>query len=258
MSKTDTPYRHMLTDALAFSSASHSPCVGVCDHSASQDCSGCHRPHDEVEGWREADPDIRLQRWHELPKSLASAGIKTMRLPLSQEAILELAHKRLHDGGSWMLGGSRFHAATDRHLEGLSATNADQSVTITLASDIKMRAVLWAPAGHRLDEDMAQLPIALVTPRIRIERQEGWHQRPQSGGYTNTLYLSELMRISANPDARDATSIKMESVIAEAEIQMRDHPAPDFGKMADMPNGLVLPESYVLGLMLLSPATVIS
>lgn len=258
MNKPNISYRHMLTDALAFSSASHSPCVGVCDHSASQDCSGCHRPHDEVEGWRDADPDLRLQRWHELPKSLASAEVKTMRLPLSQEAILELAQQRLHDGGSWMLGGSRFHATADRHLDGLSATNADQSVTVTLASDIKMRAVLWAPDGYRLDDDMAQLPIALVTPRIRIERQEGWHQRPQSGSYTNTLYLSELMRISASPDAGDATSIKMESVIAEAKIQMPNHLPTDLGKMAHMPDGLVLPESYVLGLMLLPPAIVIS
>ena len=258
MTDTNIAYNAMLTDALDVVSASHSPCVGVCDHNEDRGCSGCQRPHDEVAIWREVEPDIRQQRWQELPASLADHGISTMRLPLSQEAILQLADARLHDGGTWMLGGREYAIKASQPLSTLTATNADQSAVINLASDIKMRAVLWAPHGHRLDEDITRLPIILVTPRIRIERNEGWHQRPQSDRFPDIAYQSDRIRICTNHDG----GLMMESVIAAAEIKPetnRHASLPrELSDHADIPNGLHLPESYVHGLTLLPPDMTIS
>jgi hypothetical protein len=208
--------------------------------------------------WREVEPDIRQKRWQELPASLADHGISTMRLPLSQEAILQLANARLHDGGTWMLGGREYAIKASKPLNTLTATNTDQSAVINLAGDIKMRAVLWAPHGHRLDEDITRLPIILVTPRIRIERNEGWHQRPQSARYPDIAYQSERIRICTNHDG----GLMMESVIAAAEIKPetnRHASLPrELSDHADIPNGLRLPESYVHGLTLLPPDMTIS
>jgi hypothetical protein len=83
--------------------------------------------------WREVEPDIRQKRWQELPASLADHGISTMRLPLSQEAILQLADARLHDGGTWMLGGREYAIKASKPLDTLTATNTDQSAVINLA-----------------------------------------------------------------------------------------------------------------------------
>jgi predicted Fe-S protein YdhL (DUF1289 family) len=258
MTDSSISYNALLTDALDVVSASHSPCVGVCDHNEERVCSGCQRPHDEVAVWREVEPDIRQKRWQELPASLADHGISTMRLPLSQEAILQLADARLHDGGTWMLGGREYAIKASKPLNTLTATNTDQSAVINLAGDIKMRAVLWAPHGHRLDEDITRLPIILVTPRIRIERNEGWHQRPQSARYPDIAYQSERIRICTNHDG----GLMMESVIAAAEIKPetnRHAPLPrELSDHADIPNGLRLPESYVHGLTLLPPDMTIS
>jgi hypothetical protein len=208
--------------------------------------------------WREVEPGIRQKRWQELPASLADHGISTMRLPLSQAAILQLADARLHDGGTWMLGGREYAIKASQPLDTLTATNTDQSAVINLASDIKMRAVLWAPHGHRLDEDITRLPIILVTPRIRIERNEGWHQRPQSARYPDIAYQSERIRICTNHDG----GLMMESVIAAAEIKPetnRHASLPrELSDHADIPNGLRLPESYVHGLTLLPPDMTIS
>jgi hypothetical protein len=96
---------------------------------------------------------------------------------------------------------------------------------------------------------MRQLPIILVTPRIRIERQEGWHQRQQSARYPDITYQSDIFRISSN----DQAGIMMESVIAEAEQQSPTHLPDQFLTDTDMPDGLILPDSYVLGLTLLPP-----
>jgi predicted Fe-S protein YdhL (DUF1289 family) len=258
MTDASISYNALLTDALDVVSASHSPCVGVCDHNEERGCSGCQRPHDEVAIWREVEPGIRQKRWQELPASLADHGISTMRLPLSQEAILQLANARLHDGGTWMLGGREYAIKASQPLDTLTATNTDQSAVINLASDIKMRAVLWAPHGHRLDEDISRLPIILVTPRIRIERNEGWHQRPQSARYPDIAYQSERIRICTNHDG----GLMMESVIAAAEIKPetnRHASLPhELSDHADIPNGLHLPESYVHGLTLLPPDMTIS
>ena len=258
MTDASIPYNTLLTDALDVVSASHSPCVGVCDHNEERGCSGCQRPHVEVAIWREVEPDIRQKRWQELPASLADHGISTMRLPLSQEAILQLANARLHDGGTWMLGGREYAIKASQPLDTLTATNTDQSAVISLASDIKMRAVLWAPHGHRLDEDITRLPIILVTPRIRIERNEGWHQRPQSARYPDIAYQSERIRICTNHDG----GLMMESVIAAAEIKPetnRHASLPhELSGHDDIPDGLHLPESYVHGLTLLPPDMMIS
>ncbi|MGB1918609.1 MAG: DUF1289 domain-containing protein [Candidatus Puniceispirillales bacterium] len=254
MTNVDMTYHAMLEDALDYDTSSHSPCVGICDHTEHSGCSGCQRPHDEVTVWRDAGPDLRRQRWHELPTSLADNGISTMRLPLSQDAILQLADARLDHGGAWMVGGRTCQIRADRRLEKLTATNADQTTIIRLASDIRMRAVLWAPQGRRLDDEMQRLPIILVTPRIRIERQEGWHQRQQSTRYPDMTYQSDIFRICSN----DQGGMMMESVIAEAEQQSPAQLPDQFPTVMDMPDGLILPDSYVLGLTLLPPDLSIS
>ena len=50
----------------------------------------------------------------------------------------------------------------------------------------------------------------------------------------------------------------MESVIAEAEQQPPAHLPDRFPTATDMPDGLILPDSYVLGLTLLPPDLSIS
>lgn len=252
MTELNMTYHDLLADALAFESASHSPCVGICDHNEKNGCSGCHRPHDEVEKWRDTEPEIRLNRWLNLPASLANSGINTMRLPLSQDSILQLAKARLNEGGAWMIGGKDYHVTADHPCEELAATNEDQSITIRLASEIKMRAVLWAPHGRRLDDDISSLPIALVTPRIRIERSEGWHQRPQDDRYPETLYQSDKIRFSTN-EPHSHRNMLIESVIAEAKIYGASHLPTGLTEYADIPEGLNLPASYVLGLTILPP-----
>ena len=165
----------ILTDALKYTASTHSPCIGICDHTATQPCSGCHRHHSAVENWRELSAVERQAIWQTIPKTLAQKNAQFLRLPLDQEAILHLAKTRLDAGGTWMLGG-------------LSATSADGSAdgttTLRLHEDIKMRALLWASPGkrpqrpQRLDDAPATLPLLLVVARARLERGEGAHQKP--------------------------------------------------------------------------------
>ena len=220
----------ILTEALKYTASAHSPCIGICDHSATQACSGCQRRHSDVENWRELSAETRKTIWEKIPKKLAHKKTQFLRLPLDQEDILHLAKTRLETGGQWMLGG-------------LSATNSDGSTdgtaTLRLHEDIKMRALLWAPPKQRLDDAPATLPLLLVVARARLERGEGAHQKPLPKNYREIPQPNDTIRISASLDKH-----RIESALATIDTTM---PLPTSLFL----NGLTLPASYALGLTLL-------
>ena len=222
------PFTAMLTEALKYTASAHSPCIGICDHTATQACSGCQRHHSDVENWRELSAKTRQAIWEKIPKKLAHKKAQFLRLPLDQEDILHLARARLEAGGTWMLGG-------------LSATNSDGTTTLRLHEDIKMRALLWAPKKQRLDDAPATLPLLLVVARARLERGEGAHQKPLPKNYREIPQPDDSLRISASP-----THQRIESALATV-ITIGDSiatPLPDASAVA-------LPASYALGLTLL-------
>ena len=219
------PFTAMLTDALKYSASDHSPCIGICDHTENQACSGCQRRHSDVENWRTLDAETRQAIWEKIPKKLAHKKTQFLRLPLDQEDILHLAKTRLDAGGTWMLGG-------------LSATNSDGTTTLRLHEDIKMRALLWAPPKQRLDDAPATLPLLLVVARARLDRGEGAHQKPLPKNYREIPQPNDTIRISASLDKH-----RIESALATAET---------IGNTATpLPNNPALPASFALGLTLL-------
>ena len=225
------PFTAILTEALKYTASTHSPCIGICDHSENQACSGCQRRHSDVENWRELSAETRKTIWQEIPKTLAQKNAQFLRLPLDQEDILHLAKTRLDAGGTWMLGGGM--------LGGLSATNSDGTTTLRLHEDIKMRALLWAPPKQRLDDAPATLPLLLVVARARLERGEGAHQKPLPKNYREIPQPDDSLRISAS-----ANKYRIESALATIDTTM---PLPTSLFL----NGLTLPASYALGLTLL-------
>ena len=231
------PFTAMLTDALKYTASAHSPCIGICDHSARQACSGCQRHHSDVENWRELSAETRKTIWHEIPKTLANQKAQFLRLPLDQEDIFRLARARLEAGGTWMLGG-------------LSATNSDGTTTLRLHEDIKMRALLWASPGkrpQRLDDAPSTLPLLLVVARARLERGEGAHQKPLPKNYREIPQPDDTIRISASDTS--PTHQRIESALATAET-IGDSTATPLPTSLFL-SGLTLPASYALGLTLL-------
>ena len=220
------PFTAILTDALKYSASAHSPCIGICDHSERQACSGCQRRHSDVENWRELSAETRKTIWQEIPKTLANQKAQFLRLPLDQEDIFRLARARLEAGGTWMLGG-------------LSATNSDGTTTLRLHEDIKMRALLWAPKKQRLDDAPATLPLLLVVARARLDRGEGAHQKPLPKNYHEIPQPDDSIRISAS-----ANKYRIESALVTIDTTM---PLPTSLFL----NGLTLPASFALGLTLL-------
>ena len=220
------PFTAILTEALKYTANTHSPCIGICDHSENQACSGCQRRHSDVENWRTLDAETRQAIWEKIPKKLAHKKTQFLRLPLDQEDILHLAKTRLDAGGTWMLGG-------------LSATNSDGTTTLRLHEDIKMRALLWAPPKKRLDDAPATLPLLLVVARARLERGEGAHQKPLPKNYREIPQPDDTIRISAS-----ANKYRIESALATIDTTM---PLPTSLFLS----GLTLPASYALGLTLL-------
>lgn len=252
MTMTDmlTDFRDLFYRELQYDAAEHSPCVGICDHVPLKDCSGCQRRHEDIQIWREAEPEMRVSAWEGLPHALADQGKQVMRLPLGQEQIIRLAMARLDHGGSWMIGvdGCWLYAnQKSNHNKGDAAARSQDGKThLWLGSGLKMRALLWAAPGQRLDDDPARLALLLVTPRIRIERGEGQHQQPLPTGYRSHLE-TDTIRISTS----DHGCLRAETVIAHGETEA---PLPQLTpKASDLPHGLSLPDSYVLGLTILPP-----
>lgn len=246
---TDTPneYRDLFYQELQYDAAEHSPCVGICDHEPQQLCRGCQRHQEDVQTWREAEPETRVAIWKDLPGALADQGQQVMRLPLSQDQIVHLAMARLDHGGRWMIGVDGCWLQADRRHGDTSAISKDGKTQLWLETTLKMRALLWAAPGQRLDDDPAQLSLLLVTPSIRIERGEGQHQQPLPDQYRSCFH-SDTVRISASEHG----VIRAETVIAHGEWQS---PFPQIDpKASDVPPGLTLPESYVLGLAILPPS----
>ena len=233
----------MLTDALQYTASTHSPCIGICDHTATQPCSGCHRHHSAVENWRELSAVERQAIWQTIPKTLAQKNAQFLRLPLDQEDIFRLARARLEAGGTWMLGGGM--------LGGLSATSADGSAdgttTLRLHEDIKMRTLLWAPPKQRLDDAPSTLPLLLVVARARLDRGEGAHQKPLPKNYREIPQPDDSIRLSASDTS--PTHQRIESALATAET-IGDSTATPLPTSLFL-SGLTLPASYALGLTLL-------
>ncbi len=243
------PFTAMLTEALKYTASDHSPCIGICDHTATQACSGCQRRHNDVENWRTLDAKTRKTIWEKIPKKLAHKKTQFLRLPLDQEDILHLAKARLEAGGTWMLGGLSATKATGNY----TAINSDGTTTLRLHEDIKMRALLWAPPtkrpqrSQRLDDAPSTLPLLLVVARARLDRGEGAHQKPLPKNYREIPQPNDSFRISAS-----ANKYRIESALATAEtitdsVGNTATPLPTSLFL----NGLTLPASYALGLTLL-------
>ncbi len=246
MTDNQNDYRDLFYQELQYDAADHSPCVGICDHEPQQKCSGCQRQQHDIQAWREAEPRMRVSVWKDLPRALADHGQQVMRLPLNQDQILRLAMARLDHGGCWRIGVEGCWLQADQKKGDTSAISTDGKTHISLKTHIKMRALLWAAPGQRLDDDPARLSLLLVTPRIRIERGEGQHQQPLPDGY-RVFIASDTIRISAS----DHGTLRAETVIAQGEW---DRALPTVEKAAsDLPHGLNLPDSYVLGLAILPP-----
>ena len=228
----------MLTDALQYTASTHSPCIGICDHAENQYCSGCHRHHSDVENWRDLDAQARHAIWQDIPKTLAKQKAQFLRLPLNQDSILQLAKARLDAGGCWMLGGLYATKSTSP----LTAISTDGTIKFRLHEDINMRALLWAPpaqSAQRLDDAPSSLPLLLVVARARIARGEGAHQKPLPKHYRISPQANDSIRISTSPSHQ-----RIESALATAE-RVIDTTTPL------LPDDLILPASYALGLTLL-------
>jgi predicted Fe-S protein YdhL (DUF1289 family) len=241
-----TGFRDLFYQELQYDAAEHSPCVGICDHVPLKDCSGCQRRHEDIQVWREAEPQMRVSSWERLPRVLADQGKQVMRLPLGQEQIIRLAMARLDHGGCWRIGVEGCWLQANQKKDDISAISTDGKTHLRLETHIKMRALLWAAPGQRLDDDPAQLALLLVTPRIRIERGEGQHQQPLPIGYRSHI-KTDTIRISTSDHGR----LRAETVIANGETEA---PLPQLTqKASNLPHGLSLPDSYVLGLTILPP-----
>lgn len=246
MTDSSKHYRDLFYQELQYDAADHSPCVGVCDHEVQQICSGCQRQQDDIKTWRETEPEKRASVWKGLPRALADRGRQVMRLPLDQDQIVRLAMARLDHGGSWRIGIDGCWLQADHRKNETCAISRDGKTQLWLKTELKMRALLWAGPGQRLDDDPARLSLLLVTPRIRIERGEGQHQQPLPDGYRVCVH-TDTIRISKT----DHGPIIAETVIAKGEWQ---NPLPQLDqKASDLPLGLKLPDSYVLGLAILPP-----
>ena len=236
-----------MTDGLMarIGQADHSPCVGHCTYDAQDLCLSCRRHSDEITDWRDAEDAMRIATWTRIPKEIDDAGLDVMRLPLSPDDIAELAIRRLDEGGSWAVGLNGAwvyaHDLTSDEEGILTASHEDRSAHITFDLSGKMRAVAWArtaATGRKLADGVDDLPILIVVPKARIKDAPLSEETPLEDGRIDLGYGIPSVRV-----VKDGDDLVIEAMIASARM------APDATppqSQDPLPDGLDLPESYVL------------
>lgn len=83
-----------------------SPCVGICRlDDATGYCVGCARTGDEIQDWRNAEPDWRAAVWDALPARFQTLGVACRRLPWTTDEIAAFIARSLRaDAGTWTVG----------------------------------------------------------------------------------------------------------------------------------------------------------
>jgi len=224
--------------------ADHSPCVGHCTYDAKDFCLSCRRHTDEITDWRDGDEAMRIAAWTRIPHEIDEAGLDVMRLPMSPDDIAALAISRLDEGGAWAAGmnGAWVYAhdltADDDGV--LTAESQDGSGSVTFDLSGKMRAVAWARhglTGRKLSDGVDDLPILIVVPKARIKDAPCEQETVLDDGRVDLGYGIPSLRV-----IKDGDALVMEAMIATARVEAADLPK---GK-DPLPEGLSLPESYVL------------
>ena len=249
-----------IVDALARTTASdHSPCVGHCTYDAQDYCLSCRRHTDEIGQWRDAEDGLRQAAWDRIPAEIDAMGLETMRLPLSPDDIITIAIETLDQGGSWAVGAKGCYAYGHDLLSEedgvLRAADAEGRAEVTLDLSGKMRAVAWtrgASTGRKLADGIGGLPLLLVVPRVRLTLPI--HDTPTvlEDGMTDCgLGLAHCQMMTAGDD------LYINTMLARAKMPRSKHGLADDGFAdggfdgPDLPQGLVLPESYALAAVIL-------
>ncbi len=241
-----------LIDQLARTTASdHSPCVGHCTYDAEDYCLSCRRHTNEIGQWRDANDDLRQAAWDRIPNAIDDMGLETMRLPLSPDDIIAIAIETLDQGGSWAVGAKGCYAYGHdliKEEDGiLTATHADGHQRVTLDLSGKMRAVAWTrgkATGRKLSDGIANLPLLLVVPKVRLNLPV--HDAPcqlDDGSQDCGLGLAHCQMMT------DGDDLKIKTMLANAVISGGDIKPQQ--KVSDLPEGLILPESYALAAVIL-------
>ena len=246
------------------SQSDHSPCVGHCTYDARDLCLSCRRHSDEIGAWRDADDVMRREVWARLPAAIDDAGVGVMRLPLSPDDIAALALNTLDEGGRWAVGGQTDADGQDvlddqgvwayahdltRDEDGvLTAQSEDGTAMITLDLSGKMRALAWARdtadgRPRKLADGLDDLPILIVVPRARIKNVPNTAPTMGDDGRLDLGHgLAEMTVL------RDGDDIVLKTLLAEARISGAADPEVITNAV---PQGLTLPESYVLAAIIL-------
>ena len=235
-----------LTDQLARVTASdHSPCVGHCTYDAQDYCLSCRRHTDEIGQWRDADEGLRQAAWQRIPHEIDQMGLEVMRLPLSPDDILAIALETLDQGGSWAVGAKGVYAyAHDLENEEdgvVTAINSDGDNRVTFDLSGKMRALAWtrgSTTGRKLADGVGHLPLLLVVPKVRLNLPV--HDAPcrlDDGRDDCGLGLAHCQMMTDGDDLLIKTMLGHATISGGGNFQFNG---------ADLPQGLVLPESYAL------------
>ena len=225
----------------------HSPCVGDCTYDAEDLCRSCRRHNDEIATWRDADEAMRRAAWARIPAEIDKAGIRVMRLPLSPDDIAERAIACLDEGGAWAVGGDGHwvyaHDLTADDDGVLTAASADGAATITLDLSGKMRALAWSRGGVDLADGLDDLPVLIVVPRARIKDEPCHTPTVMDDGRTDLGYGIPSLKI-----IQDGDDLVLKTLLAEARVADGTAPAV---LTSPIPEGLSLPDSYVLAAVIL-------
>lgn len=238
----------MSIDRLAHSTAiDHSPCVGHCTYDEAETCLSCRRFKHEVDGWRDGTAEMRQSAWKRIASGIDEAGVGVMRLPLAPDDIAGLAREVLSAGGAWAAGISGHwlygHKLISDDNSVLSALGSDGRITLDLSG--KMRALAWGRGGRKFAHGLNTLPIVIVVPRARLKDTPHYTPTQLDDGRLDLGYgLASVQLI------RDGDALIMQTPLATTRETYKPELLPKRGGDA-VPADLTLPESFVLGAVLL-------
>ncbi len=232
-------------------SSDHSPCVGHCINDDAGFCLSCRRSSAEIAAWRDLDGDMLKAVWGRIPAEIDKIGVGVMRLPINPDDIAAIAEEVLNRGGRWALGISEHWVYGDNFIGNnggvLSAVSADGKTTITLDLSGKMRGLIWARDGRNLTDGIDNLPILIVVPRARIKSSPNTAPTICDDGM-----LDLGLGFNSITALQDGDDMVIKSLLATAWIRGGASAGLNIiGKNGVLPKGLNLPESYVLGAVLL-------
>jgi predicted Fe-S protein YdhL (DUF1289 family) len=244
----ETPDQKLMARA---SQSDHSPCVGHCTYDDDYFCLSCRRHTDEISAWQDGDNALRIAAWARIPGEIDKAGVDVMRLPLNPEDIADVAMDRLGKNGSWGVGAGNIwtyaHDLTSDADGVLKAVSRDGATTITLDLSGKMRALAWSREGaggkRRLADGIDDLPILIVVPSARMKDAPLTTATVLDDGRTDLGFGFPSFRMLT-----DGEYLVIETLLATACIKGGKTPA---GITSVLPQGLNLPESYVLAAVIL-------